>query len=842
MLLLCLVAMCAKAQQLSHDFQNVSLSEALIWIDHAQEDYKLNFIFDELEDFTVTTHLENVSVRDAVRQVCGFYPMHLTFDSQDIYIECTQKEDTKVIGRVVDESGNPIEFANISLYGDGYINGGVSNGNGDFVIPCKARQQMMVKISFVGYKTVERNIGVGNIGTITLLPETSMVKGVEVKGEIPQYKAAQGGLTVDVQHSILHDIGTANDLLAMIPMVQQDNDGKFNVLAKGEPEIYINNKKVRDPNELKQLKSVDIKSVDVITSPGAKYNAEVNAVIRIKTLKTQGEGLSLMVTSDTWKNNKWNNYDDLTLKYRTGGLEVSANVALDNGHYSNDQNLEQELHIKKDFFNAHADLPVRSSWTELQYKGGLSYDFNTDHSVGLSFSSQKIFHNRFKCDMTQNYHKNGAFYGDVLLKTDIDELDKPVWELNTYYVGKVGKLDIDLNATMLQRKTESHLNQLEFSKELGDRTITTLNNEDRKMMAGKLVLTYPVWKGSLSGGTEATSTKSYGRNVNQENIIPETDNEMKEKNIAGFAEYELQLGQWRLNAGLRFEHVKADYYAFGEWQQEPSRTYNDWFPNLSVAWQKDKWSTQLNYSKRITRPPYRMLESMIVYDSRMFYEGGNPLLRPSVRQSIDLNLTYSWLTFVAGFTRENDLFTHIGRVYDEEKEIAIFQPVNFDHQDRVYATLVASPKFGFWQPNLTLHYYQQMFDAEAYGAPKKLDKPEFSFDLKNWFVINPTMKALVHANYSGSNHWAFMYRGSNFTVNARLQKSFFNERLSCTLYANDIFRTSKTKMTTYYAIGLTDQDVYTYTQCVGLTLSYNFNVSRSKYKGSGAGNDEKNRL
>ena len=253
-------------------------------------------------------------------------------------------------------------------------------------------------------------------------------------------------------------------------------------------------------------------------------------------------------------------------------------------------------------------------------------------------------------------------------------------------------------------------------------------------------------------------------------------------------------------------------------------------------------STQLNYSKRITRPPYRMLESMIVYDSRMFYEGGNPLLRPSVRQSIDLNLTYSWLTFVAGFTRENDLFTHIGRVYDEEKEIAIFQPVNFDHQDRVYATLVASPKFGFWQPNLTLHYYQQMFDAEAYGAPKKLDKPEFSFDLKNWFVINPTMKALVHANYSGSNHWAFMYRGSNFTVNARLQKSFFNERLSCTLYANDIFRTSKTKMTTYYAIGLTDQDVYTYTQCVGLTLSYNFNVSRSKYKGSGAGNDEKNRL
>ena len=848
--LLCALSLCAQAQRLSRDYQNESLSKVLEDLNAATSDQTIYFIYDELEDFTVTSHFSDLPLKEAIREVIGFYPMKVTYDDNRIFIECTQKEDAKVIGRVVDAEGQPIEFANISLHGAAdpnssdrnstYINGGVSNENGDFVIPC-SEKRIMLKVTYVGYKTVTRHVSVGNIGTVTLQPETFMVKGVEVKGEIPQYKMAQGGMTVDVQHSILHDIGTADDLLSMIPMVQS-KDGKFEVLAKGEPEIYINNKKVRDPSELKQLKSVDIKSVDVITSPGAKYNAEVNAVIRIKTLKAQGDGLSLMVTSDTWKNNKWNNYDDLTLKYRTGGLEAFANVALDNGHYSNDQDLEQQLHIKKDFFDVRAGLPVRSTWTTLQYKGGLSYDFNADHSLGLSFSSQKILYNKFKSDMTQHYLKNGAFYGDVLLKTDIDELDKPVWELNTYYVGKVGKLDIDLNATMLQRKLENHLNQQEYSQELGDRTITTLNCEDRKMMAGKLVLSYPVWKGVLSGGAEATSTRSYGRNINQENIIPETDNEMKEKNIAGFAEYELQLGQWRLNAGLRFEHVKADYYLFGKWQQEPSRTYNDWFPNLSAAWQKDKWSAQLSYSKRITRPPYNMLTSMIVYDSRMFYEGGNPLLRPSVRQSIDLNLTYAWLTFVAGFTRENDLFTHIGRVYDEEQEIAIFQPMNFDHQDRVYATLVASPKFGFWQPTATLHYYQQMFDAEAYGAPKKLNKPEFSFDLKSWFVIHPTMKALVQMSYSGSNHWAFMYRGSNFAVNARLQKSFFNERLSCTLYANDIFRTARTKMTTYYAIGLTDQDVYTYTQCVGLTLSYNFNVSRSKYKGSGAGNDEKNRL
>ena len=838
--LFCVLTLCAQAQKITRDYQNESLSKVLEDLNAATSDKTIYFIYDELEDFTVTSHFTDLPINEAIREVIGFYPMKVTYDNDKVFIECTQKEDTKVIGHIVDESGQPIEFVNISLYNEGFINGGVSNENGDFVIPCKA-QHIILKVSYIGYKTVERNVSVGNVGTITLQPETYMVKGVEVKGEIPQYKMTSGGMTVDVQHSILHDVGTADDLLSMLPLVKARN-GKYEVLTKGEPEIYINNKKVRDPIELKQLKSADVKSVDIITAPGAKYNAEVNAVIRIKTLKTQGDGLSLMASTQTWKNNKWNNYDDLTLKYRTGGMEAYANVALDNGHYSNDQNIDQELHISKDLFNVHAELPVRSSWTQLDYQAGLSYDFNTDHSIGLSFSSQKNFYNRFSSDMEQRYLKNGTFDGDVRLLTDIREKDKPVWELNTYYIGKIGKLGIDLNATWLRRESEDNNIQQELSQEYSNRTITTQTKDKNTMVAGKLVLDYPVWKGVLSGGSEATSTKSQGHNLNQENIIPESDTEMKEKNIAAFAEYELQLGQWHLNAGLRFEHVSADYTSFGIRQEEPSRTYNDWFPNLSAAWQKGKWGTQLSYSKRITRPPYNMLTSMVVYDSRILYEGGNPLLRPSVRHSIDFNLTYSWLTFVTGFTRENDFFTHVGNIYDEAKEIAIFQPDNFDHQDRVYATIVASPKLGFWQPQATLHYYQQMFDAERYGAPKKLNKPEFSARLQSWFVIDPTAKALLDISYTGSNHWGFMYRGSNFMVNARLQKSFLKGQLSATLYANDIFRTAKNKVTTYYAIGQTAQDIYTYTQCVGLTLSYNFNASSSKYRGTGAGNEEKGRL
>ena len=222
----------------------------------------------------------------------------------------------------------------------------------------------------------------------------------------------------------------------------------------------------------------------------------------------------------------------------------------------------------------------------------------------------------------------------------------------------------------------------------------------------------------------------------------------------------------------------------------------------------------------------------------MFYEGGNPLLRPSTRQSLDFILTYSWLNFATGFTRENDFFSHTGKLYDEENEIIILTPENFDHQDRVYATLTASPKIGIWQPITTLHYYQQIFDAEKYGAPEKLNKPEFSARMQNWFTLGTTAKALLDINYTGSNHWGLMYRGTS----VRLQKAFLQGRLTASLYADDIFRSARSNMTTYYGIGTTAQKVYTYTQAVGLTLSYNFNASNSKYKGTGAGNAEKSRL
>ena len=190
-LFLCLYSVCVNAQsqeiKISRDYQDVSLSKVLEDLNAATPEKTIYFIYDELEDFTVTAHFSDLTLEEAIREAVGFYPMKVTYDGLRIFIECTQKERTKISGRVTDESGNPIEFANIVVSKDAtFINGGVSNENGDFVIPCKPLSEpVTVRMTCIGYKTVERSVSIGNIGTITLQPETYTIGGVVVKGEIP---------------------------------------------------------------------------------------------------------------------------------------------------------------------------------------------------------------------------------------------------------------------------------------------------------------------------------------------------------------------------------------------------------------------------------------------------------------------------------------------------------------------------------------------------------------------------------------------------------------------------------------------------------------------------------
>jgi len=748
-----------------------------------------------------------------------------------------------ISGRVTDEQTQPMPFANVVFLNrsdSAFIAGAVTKDDGTFTIETD-RNNGLLKVSSIGYIIRYIDARQGNVGDILMLPDTQMLGEVTVKGYRPQYKMTTGGMTVDIQNSMLKDVGTADDVLSMLPRVQGE-DGNFTVFSKGTPEIYINNKKVQNARELKQLKSADIKSVDIITSPGAKYNAEVGAVIRIKTIRPQGEGVSVEAYSQVKYNEKWTTYDDATVKYRTGGLEVFGNMMINNGNHSEDNTVTTDIRANGNHVKIIQVCPNNFWYTMLGGQIGASYDFNDDNSIGFSYTLSGSLYEGGTVQAQQNITRNNALEGMVDQLIEMNISDRPQHETNIYYVGKVGKLGIDFNGSWIWKKNVRDQASFEHSLQLADRTVTTHNENRNHMLAGKLVLTYPIWKGELSAGTEMSRSNSHGIYSNVEQVVAPSNDEIKESNVAGFAEYKLKLGDWSLNGGLRYEAVTSDYYSFGQYQTEPSRKYHDLFPNLSVGWQKNKWGIQLGYNKRISRPNYQALNSNVQYDNRYEYEGGNPLLRPTIKQNLDLNVTYSWLNFAAGYSHNKDMRLNFGSLYQEGTEITIWTNRNFDKFESFNASLTASPKFGFYSPTLTLSYWQQNFDTQAYGLATKRNEPEWQINFRNWFTIDKTTKAMLYLHYSTSHDYGFNHYAHEFNINARVQKTFLDGNLTAALFANDIFRNLRERWTGYYPVTTMGKDAYVYTQYIGASLTYNFNATRSKYKGTGAGNAEKNRL
>ena len=117
LLVLCLSAMSVQARRVTHRFDNVSMSDALRYLQDQTDEYQIVFIFNELEDFSVTANVKNQTVPEAIRQLIGFYPIAMTTKEggREIYVECTHKTEYRLIGRLLNEKSQPLEYANVTL-------------------------------------------------------------------------------------------------------------------------------------------------------------------------------------------------------------------------------------------------------------------------------------------------------------------------------------------------------------------------------------------------------------------------------------------------------------------------------------------------------------------------------------------------------------------------------------------------------------------------------------------------------------------------------------------------------------------------------------------------------
>jgi len=855
-LLLCLTGMTVSAQRITRDFRNVSLSDALKYIQSQTTSYNLIFIYDELEDFRVTTHVQHKSVPDAIQQIVGFYPVRVVKNGDhEIYVECTHKTDRRLTGTIIDEEGQPLPYANVALLSpqdSTLLCGGVSNESGYFAIPYETpppvgggrEGAVLARITYIGYKTVYRLCSKSDVGTIKMQPDSYTLNGVVIQGERPKVQLKGNSLMMNVEGTVMERLGTAEDVLTRVPMIAKRGEG-FEILGKGTPLIYLNNRKLTDLNELKNIQSDNIRTVEVIQNPGARYDASVNAVIIIRTKRAAGEGLGVELSSWSRCGRGYANNERINLTYRTGGLELFANLF---GAYNKNWNkdgFEETVYADTLWTIINQEQAVARN-PFFEERMGFNYQIDDNNSFGGFYQN------------TYDYMKTRREHNDDLLADGVpyDHLQNssvmrhdyyPKHQVNLYYTGKVGQLNIDFNADYTSRKQQIRNQQQEFSAEYEDRDVNTESQTRSKMFAEKLFVTHPLWKGQIEIGEEYTNTRWRSSFDNQEGYIANSNNEQHESNIAPFMELRQRLGHFQLSAGLRYEHVESEYFVSGVRRDDQSRTYDDLFPSFAASTSVKNFQLSLSYSKRTTRPSYWQLSSDVYYENRLNMQTGNPYLKPIKYHNLNATVMWKWLYLTTNYTHCVDPILYSAESLEEDSKVNLVSYKNYDHADWLTVTLGAQKdvKMGqaTWTPQYNVMLMKPWFRSTFLDEEKRFNHPMLVLQLGN--IVTLPHDWLLQADFNMHTHgyqqnvW---FDCTNAILSLSVSKDFLQHHLNVKLTGNDLFNSGINRFTLYSNRFMISKIEDNDSRCIQLSLRYRFNVTPSKYKGTGAGNSEKNRL
>ena len=750
-------------------------------------------------------------------------------------------------GKIVNEKGEPLAFANVVLLNrqdSAFVKGVVSGEHGHFAID-SACNNGIIKVTSVGYKTAWKDCTGENAGVIKMVADSKVLGEVVVKSLLPKTILKNGGMTTTVAGSILEKAGTMEHLLDRIPNVSAQN-GNIKVFGRGEPIIYINGRQMRDRSELDRLSSDNIKSVEVIANPGARYAASTKAVIRITTKKILGDGFGFDATTEGSYDEKKNagGYARLNLYYRRNGLELGAYAYSSKQSSPDEKDLQQMTYLDKTL-NQQDRTRWKNKTETFSSRLNASYQFDDNNSLGASISFLR----------NPKLQTDGKTEGSVLRDEVLTETYTSIrsefgqnsnWSSNVYYVGKVGKLGIDFNTDWFWSKGNNKNNidehYQEVNSEIQNQLVSSTTSKYNRLIASKMVLSYPLFGGDLSVGGEYSFTN---RNTNYA-IIPNTlaDNvidRIKEGMASAFVAYNRDFGKLNMEAGLRYENVDFKYYDDGQYMAEQSKTYGEWFPSLSLSMPIGNVQMQLSYAADINRPNYWVLRSGVQYSNHYTYETGNPFLVSEISRNTSYDLAYKWLTFNLTYEHVSDPIYQTVEMYKDNTTIGLMRMINGKSYNNVTSTLNLQPTFGIWHPMLSAMVEKQWFELETRDG-RYLNKPVAMFRFNNTFdtkwAMFSVMMTYITKGYE-ENHYIYK---PMFNTDLSIYKGFMKDCLTFQLYVNDVFGTNDSHIIGKYGkLKETIFDEFS-TSKISLTVRYKFNTTRSKYKGTGAGDSQKNRM
>ena len=579
--------------------------------------------------------------------------------------------------------------------------------------------------------------------------------------------------------------------------------------------------------------------------PGAQYDATVTAVVRIKTLRHEGEGFGFDMKMADNQDLVFGANDPsatLNLRYRFTNLDIFSSVNYwkwdeisiyeDDGHMilnGNDYVIQ--------------DLVSNNHWysSGMDYNAGFNWQPAENHSIGARVVAHQTVDAGTYLTSATDIRRNFGGTESLIHNTSFqnEKRNSPYdWEGNLYYSGLAGRLNINFNADyLISRKDMVNsisdiVNDTEH-KEMLQEGVTT-----SRLGAAKLVLTYPIWKGQLEAGTEATFVKR-GSSYSITNYpLPASDSKVNENNVSAFVSYGFSLQKFgSFNAGIRYEHVGFNYTDLLDAGNSMSRYQDEFFPNIAWSGQFGPVQASLSYSLRTSRPSYNDLGDRIQYINSFTLMQGDSRLKNEKMQEIGMNARYRWLNLSAAYERKDNTLTNLFYDYNGEG-ILLVRASNLSEPMRSATAFVsANPTWGVYSPNWSAGVRKQWNVAG-------FDRPIFNFALNNAFRFKHSwqLEANMNIRTKGDNI-NFRMTTPMYNLGFVVQKCWLkNDALCLRISLQDVLKRSL--QDTYSDAGFL---MHTETPLrnnhrLDVSLRYTFNASKSRYKGTGAGKDAQGRM
>jgi len=808
---------------------------------------------------------------------CKVLFLAIAFCITTVKLNAQTNTEGQITAKVVDaQSNETVPFATATILNrktKAIVKGAQTDVNGNLLIKGLPKGVFTFKISYVGYQTMVRDsVSISdaqnqiNLGTIKMKPAKGTV--LNEVAITAQKSAIQLGIdkkVFSVDQSLVSEGGSASDLLQNVPSVQTDIDGNVSLRGSTGVKVLIDGKPslIAGGNVAQILQSIpasSIESVELITNPSAKYDAEgQSGIINIVLKKNKKLGLNGSVALSAGNRDNYNASTNMSFQNKKINLYGNYGYRYGNrlgGGYSNITYLDSSFPTV--FANQNTDSKSLDKGHNL--KAGIDYSI-TDKSV-ISFSGgfnardndRNEFLNIDKLDDLKNplelsnrNNSNKGFGNSYDLNLDFNQKFKKPREELTFNLGfSEGTNDNDqVYATNIYNIDGEAVNTLPaILRNDGSGFNRNYNIQtDYTLPIGKVGKIEAGYRSQIRLAENTAFSDQFNNLTGEYEVNYALTNEFNSKDQvhALYFNYQNQVKNFGYQVGVRAEDATLDtrlgmYNQLNQIEYIPGKVaYTRLYPSVYLTQKfKGEQQVQLSYSRRVNRPRGWDTNPFLDVSDPLNYRQGNPNLKPEDVHAFELSYSKFWpkVTFTSSayMRQTNDVIQRV-RTEPDENGITIVTPQNLTRQLASGVELIGRVDVAkAWNFTTNVNLYQSKINGvPAFGI---VENSGFSWNanLTNNFVLPYNVSLQIRGDYRAPEVMAQGKRNAMYGVDAGAKYDFKNKKSSLSLNIRDVFSTRRWSMTTNGVNSVIDFRRYMQGTMANLTYSYRFGKNDFSFK------------